>query len=123
MKTAVAAVAAAALALPVAAVAVGNAAASPGVRVRISNEMTRFYIEGYVSFVRLDRTKWRRMTSASIALKASRGRHVIHVFIRPCDGNCSLLDRPEKRCAAVVRRGQTATYHLRNQGCAMTVRG
>lgn len=115
-----------ALALLVAAFVAGNVdAAPPSVKVRLSNEMTSFYIEGYVWFVRLDRTKWRRVTgkSASIALTASRGRHVIHAFVRPCDGNCSNLDPPEKRCAAVVHRGQTATYHLRNQGCAITVRG
>ena len=113
-----------ALALLVAAFVAGNVdAAAPSVKVRLSNEMTRFYIEGYVSFVRLDRTRWRRVTGSSIALKASRGRHVIHVFVRPCDGNCSNLDPPEKRCAAVVHRGETATYHLRNQGCAITVRG
>ena len=85
--------------------------------------MTRFYIEGYVWFVRLDRTKWRRVTGSSITLKASRGRHVIHGFVRPCDGNCSMLDPPEKWCAAVVHRGQTATYHLRNQRCVITVSG
>jgi hypothetical protein len=118
VKTAVA------LTVLVAALAVSNVdAAPPSIRVRISNEMTRFYIEGYVWFLRLDRTKWKRVTGSSIALKASRGRHVIHVFVRPCDGNCSVLDPPEKRCAAVVRREQTATYHLRNQGCAITVRG
>ena len=111
-----------ALALLVAALAAGNVDASPpSLRVRLTNEMTRFYIEGYVWFVRLDRTKWRRVTGSSISLKASSGRHVIHVFVRPCDGNCSMLDPPEKRCAAVVHRGQRATYHLRNQGCAITV--
>jgi hypothetical protein len=113
-----------ALALLVAALVAGNVdAAPPTVRVRLSSEMTRFYIEGYVWFVRLDRTKWTRVTGSSIALEASRGRHVIHAFVRPCDGNCSRLDLPEKRCAAVVHRGQTATYHLRNQDCAITVRG
>jgi hypothetical protein len=120
MKTAVAAVA---LALLVVAVVVGNAAASPGVRVRLSNEMTRFYIEGFVWFARLDHAKAKRVTGKSIVLRATPGRHVVHVFVRACDGNCSLLDPPEKRCAAVVHRGQTATYHLRNQGCAITVRG
>ena len=113
-----------ALAVLVAAVAAGTVdAAPPRVKVRLANEMTQFYIEGYVWFVRLDRTRWRRVTGSSIALKASRGRHVIHVFVRPCDGNCSLLDPPQKRCAAVVHRGQTATYHLRDQGCVITVRG
>ena len=61
-----------ALALLVAAFVAGNVdAAAPSVKVRLSNEMTRFYIEGYVSFVRLDRTKWRRVTGSSIALNAS----------------------------------------------------
>ena len=92
--------------------------------MKLSDEqkLTRF-IEGYVWFVRLDRTKWRRVTGKSIALKASAGRHVIHVFIRPCDGNCSVLDPPLRRCAAVVHRGQTATYHLRDSRCLITVRG
>jgi hypothetical protein len=63
VKTAVA------VALLVAALAVGNVdAAPPSIRVRISNEMTRFYIEGYVWFLRLDRSKWRRVTGSSIAL-------------------------------------------------------
>jgi hypothetical protein len=120
VKTAVATVALASL---MAAVAVANAASSSGVRVRISNEMTRFYTEGYVWFARLDHAKAHRVTGKSIALPATRGRHVLHVFLRPCDGNCSLLDPPEKRCAAVVHRGETATYHLRNDDCAITVRG
>jgi hypothetical protein len=112
-----------ALALLVAALAVGNASASPGVRVRISNEMTRFYIEGFVWFASLDNKRPKRVTAQSIVLPATAGRHVLHVFIRPCDGNCSLLDAPEKRCSAVVRRGRTATYHLRNRGCTITVSG
>jgi hypothetical protein len=120
MKTAVAVVA---LALLVAAAGVENASASPGIRVRISNEMTRFYTEGYVWFARLDHAKARRVSGSSIVLRATPGRHVLHVFLRACDGNCSLLDPPDKRCSAVVHRGQTATYHLRNQGCAITVRG
>ena len=119
MKTAVA------LLLLAAALAVGNATAAPapGVRVRLANEMTRFYIEGYVWFASLDHARPTRVTTSTIVLPARPGRHVLHVFIRPCDGNCSLLDPPDKRCSAVVRRGQKATYHLRNQGCAITVRG
>ena len=118
MKTALA------LAVLVAALAAGNASSAPsGVRVRISNEMTRFYIEGYISFAKLDHTRARRVNGSSLVLPAGPGRHVLHVFIRPCDGNCSNLDPPEKRCAAVVRRGQRATYHLRDQGCSITVRG
>jgi hypothetical protein len=46
-----------ALAVLVAALAADNASPAPsGVRVRISNEMTAFYIEGYVSFAKLDHT-------------------------------------------------------------------
>jgi hypothetical protein len=115
--------AAVALAVLTAAFAVGNAAAAPGIKVRLSNEMTHLYVEGYVWFVRLDQAKARRVTTSSIVLRATPGRHVLHVFIRACGGNCSLLDSPEKRCSAVVRRGQTATYHLRDHGCAITVRG
>lgn len=118
MKTALA------LAVLVAALAAGNASsAPPGVRVRISNEMTRLYIEGYVWFAKLDGTRARRVSGSSLVLPAGPGRHVLHVFIRPCDGNCSYLDPPTKRCAAVVRRSQKATYHLRDQGCSITVRG
>ena len=113
-----------ALAVLVAAFAAGNASSAPsGVRVRISNEMTRFYIEGYVSFAKLDHTRARRVHGSSLVLPAGPGRHVLHVFVRPCDGNCSYLDPPTQRCAAVVRRGQTATYHLYNAGCSITVRG
>jgi hypothetical protein len=118
MKTALA------LAVLVAAVAAGSASSAPsGVRVRISNEMTRFYIEGYVSFAKLDHARARRVSGSSLVLPARPGRHVLHVFIRPCDGNCSYLDPPTKRCAAVVRRAQRATYHLYNVGCSITVRG
>ena len=117
MKTALA------LALLIAAVAAANVNAAPTVKVRLKNEMTSFFVEGYVSFVRLDRTKWRRVRGSSISVAASPGRHVVHAFIRPCDANCSNLDAPERRCAAVVRRGQVATYHLRDDGCMFTVRG
>jgi len=120
MKAAVAVVA---LALAVAAVAVANATSSSGVRVRLSNEMTRFYVEGFIWFARLDHARAKRVTGKSIVLRTTAGRHVLHVFLRACDGNCSLLDPPEKRCAAVVHRGQIATYHLRNDDCAITVRG
>ena len=112
-----------ALAVLAAAIAAGTASSAPsGVRVRISNEMAAFYIEGYVSFAKLDHTQARRVNGSSIVLRAGPARHVLHVFIRPCDGNCSYLDPPVKRCSAVVRRGQTATYHLRDQGCSITVR-
>ena len=112
-----------ALAVLVATLAVGDATAASGVRVRLKNEMTRFYIEGFVWFASLDRAKPKRVTGSSILLRATPGRHVLHVFIRPCDGNCSLLDPPEKRCSARVRPGRVATYHLRNAGCAITVNG
>ena len=113
-----------ALAVLTAAVAAGNASSAPsGVRVRISNEMTRFYIEGYISFAKLDHARARRVSGSSLFLPAGPGRHVLHVFIRPCDGNCSYLDPPTQRCAAVVCRGQRATYHLYNVGCSITVRG
>jgi hypothetical protein len=110
-------------ALFVAVVVAGNASASSGVQVRLKNEMTRLYVEGFVWFARLDHGKTVRVKQASTVLPATAGRHVLHVFIRACDGNCSLLDAPEKRCAAVVHRGQIATYHLRDDGCKITVRG
>jgi hypothetical protein len=112
-----------ALIVATAVVAARADAAPPKIKVRVSNEMTAVFIEGYVWFVRLDRTKWKRVTGSSIMLSASPGRHVIHALVRPCDGNCSVLDPPLKRCAAVVRRGQIATYHLRDQGCKITVSG
>jgi hypothetical protein len=98
-------------------------AANPTVRVHVSNEMTGIYVEGYIWFVALDGAPPRRVTARSVSLPASRGRHALRVFIRPCDGNCSLLDPPVKRCSAPVRSGQTATYHLRDDGCRITVRG
>jgi hypothetical protein len=107
----------------VAALAAGNATASPGVRVRISNEMTSFYTEGYVWFASLDKARPKRVVTPTVVLPAGPGRHVLRVFIRPCDGTCSLLDPPQLRCSARVRRGQTATYHLRDRGCSITVHG
>jgi hypothetical protein len=104
-------------------VAAGNANAATGVRVRIKNEMTHLYVEGYVAFASLDGAKPRRVTTASILLPAGAGRHRLHVFIRACDGNCSLLGAPQKRCSAYVKRRETATYHLRDDGCAITVNG
>ena len=97
--------------------------ASSGITVRLSNELEHYPAEGYVWFVRLDRGRTIRVTRATILLPATPGRHVLHAFIRACDGNCSLLDPVEKRCAAVVHRGQTATYHVRDLSCAITVRG
>jgi hypothetical protein len=48
---------------------------------------------------------------------------MLRVYIRPCDGNCSLLDPPQQRCSKTVRAGQRATYHLRDNGCRLTVSG
>jgi len=117
MRTAIA------LALLLAGIAPGRADASSGVRVRFSNEMTGFYIEGYFWFASLDRVRPKHVAATSVLLPTRPGRHVLHVFIRPCDGNCSSLDPPTKRCSAPVRSGQTATYHLRDSGCTITVRG
>ena len=100
-----------------------SSASASGVRVRLKNEMTHFYVEGYVWFVRIDHGALKRPKHASILLPAAPGRHVVHVFIRACDGNCGLLDPVEKRCAAAVRPGQVATYHLRDDGCKITVSG
>jgi hypothetical protein len=47
-------------------------------------------------------------------------------YIRTCDGNCSLLDPPSKRCSRVLRLGAgvvaTATVRLRDSGCRILVR-
>jgi len=111
------------LTLVAAAVVAGNASSAPGVRVRLKNEMTHQYSEGYVWFVRLDHGSWKRPKRASILLPATPGRHVVHAFIRACDGNCALLDAPEKRCAGVVHGGEMATYRLRDAGCKIAVSG
>jgi hypothetical protein len=111
------------LALLVAALTASNAAAASGVQVRVSYEMTGIFTEGYVWFASLDHAKPTRVTTRSVVLPAGPGKHVLRVFIRPCDGNCSFLDPPQQRCSATVRRGQKVTYRLRDQGCKLIVHG
>jgi hypothetical protein len=110
-------------ALVVAGVVAGNASAATGVRVRVSYELTGFFTEGYVWFASLDHAKPKRLSGKSILLPARPGRHVLRVYIRPCDGNCSFLDPPQQRCSKTVRAGQRVTYHLRDNGCKLTVNG
>jgi hypothetical protein len=110
-------------ALLVAAFVAGNASAASGVGVRVSYEMSSFFTEGYVWFASLDGKTPKRLTGKSVLLPAKPGRHVLRVYIRPCDGNCSFLDPPLQRCSKTVRAGQKVTYHLRDNGCKLTVRG
>jgi hypothetical protein len=112
-----------AVALLAAAVLPASAAAAAGVHVRISYEMRGVFTEGYVWFASLDHAKPKRITVSSVFLPAKPGHHVLHVFIRPCDGNCGFLDPPQQRCSKIVHAGQRVTYHLRDNGCKLTVRG
>jgi hypothetical protein len=113
-----AAVAAAVLAAILAGAA--SAAAPPRIRVRLANEMTRFYTEGFVWFAALDRTRPKRIEGNAVVLRAGPGRHLLRVFLRPCDANCSMLDPPDMRCSAVVPQGRRAVYRLRDEGCTIT---
>jgi hypothetical protein len=90
------------------------------VTVKLSDELTQVYREGYVWFVGLDGKPARRVTGTRTVFKVKTGRHVLRSYIRPCDGNCTVLDPPVNGCSNYVRTGQTATVHLRNDRCTLT---
>ena len=114
-----AAVAVAVLAAMLAGVA--SAAPPPRIRVQLANEMTRIYIEGFVWFASLDRARPTPVEGKSVVLRAGPGRHLLRVYLRPCDANCSTLDPPGQRCSMVVPQGRRAVYHLRDDGCTITL--
>jgi hypothetical protein len=94
------------------------------VHVVLDDKMKARPIEGYVWFVGLD---WARPVGvASVTLRGAAGRHLLVSYIRTCDGNCSLLDPPSKRCSRFLRLGAgvvaTATVRLRDSGCRILVR-
>jgi hypothetical protein len=95
------------------------------VRVTLDDRMQARPIEGYVWFVGLDRARRVPATARAVTLRGSGGHRVVS-FIRTCDGNCSVLDAPSKRCvrsvtlrAGVVRR---ATVRLLDSGCRILLR-
>ena len=116
------------LAVLAAAAAIGAPASTTatGVRVSVANSTVR-YIEGYVWFVGLD-GRHRAVRERAVTLRARPGRHVVSSYVRPCDGNCSVLDGPTNRCRAPVRfvadRTRRAIVHLRASGtCRIEIRG
>ena len=70
------------------------------------------YTEGYVSFLRIREAgsgravvKRRFQGRVHARTKLRAGRYRVIRFIRPCDGNCGLLDPRTERCAAAVDVG------------------
>ncbi len=116
------------LAVLAAAAAIGVAAGSTatGVRVTVDDGEVR-YIEGYVWFLGLD-GRHRIVRARTATLRAAAGWHVVSSYVRPCDGNCSVLDGPTNPCKTRVRfiaeRVRRAVVHLRASGtCRIELRG
>jgi hypothetical protein len=109
-----------------AAVVVPAGATATGVRVSVDAGTVR-YIEGYIWFVGLD-GRHRAVPERIVTLRAPAGVHVLSSYVRPCDGNCSVLDGPTNRCRARVRfvadRVRRVVVHLRASGtCRIELRG
>jgi hypothetical protein len=127
----------AAAALVAARVAHGRVAAAGALQITQRFEGQRFYIEGSISLVRIQRAGRTggqpRMLEpaggrvAKLTVKLAAGRYHLYSWQRPCDGNCSLLDPPADRCSTGFRiasgRVTRATIHVMpGQGCRIVVR-
>ena len=116
------------LAVLAAATAIGGPAGATATGVRVSvDDGTVRYIEGYVWFVGLDGRR-RAVPERTVTLRGRAGVHVVSSYVRPCDGNCSVLDGPTNRCKARVRfvadRVRRVVVHLRPSGiCRIELRG
>jgi hypothetical protein len=109
-----------------AAIGVPAGATATGVRVTVDDGKVR-YIEGYVWFLGLD-GRHRIVRERTATLRASASWHSVSSYVRPCDGNCSVLDGPTNRCKTRVRfiaeRVRRAVVHLGASGtCRIELRG
>jgi hypothetical protein len=75
------------------------------------------YIEGAYYYASLRRTGFtflRRFSGARMVLRVPPGRYVLRSYARPCDANCSRLDRPTDGCATkiLLRAGTTTRVRV-----------
>jgi hypothetical protein len=96
------------------------------------------YIEGSVSFLRVERTHSREVVvdgpvtegtqvrgrESLLSRAVAPGEYRVVSYQRPCDGNCQQLDPPVDRCNATlrVRAGETLTATVvlgQNGGCSV----
>lgn len=110
-------------------------AQAPRGKLDFRRVVTRPYIEGSVSFLRVGdargalvvdestgpRMRWR------VRRRLPAGRYRLTSFERPCDGNCSVLDPPTDRCSrriTIIAHGRTGVRASVRpmRGCRIRVR-
>ena len=76
------------------------------------------YVEGYIRFLRIESGsgtvfdgRWEDGTAFTRTLPA--GEYRVTRYLRPCDGNCTLLDPPSERCSIRIPVGGPGETHLR----------
>src|SRR5262245_21172958 len=89
------------------------------------------YIEGAIEFYRLLSPEGKKVTDdsripKSASVELDPGRYELVSYVRPCDGNCDLLDPPMDECRATfsIASGQML-YAVRQQtstgACTLSV--
>jgi hypothetical protein len=89
------------------------------------------YIEGAIQFYRVLSTEGKKIKEGEVSSKSPSvelepGSYELVSYVRPCDGNCGLLDPPADECRAKfsIKPGQTL-YAVRQQTskgpCTLTV--
>ncbi len=110
-------------------------AQAPRGKLDFRRVLTRPYIEGSVSFLRVRDASGALVVDVSsgpglrwrVRRRLPAGRYRLTSFERPCDGNCSLLDPPTDRCSrriTIIAHGRTgvrATVRP-GRGCRVRVR-
>jgi hypothetical protein len=73
------------------------------------------YVEGYIRFLRIRSDsgtafEGRWESDGRFERSLPPGSYVVTRYLRPCDGNCSLLDPPSERCSVrITITGASAT--------------
>lgn len=101
----------------------GDTTARFEVRVDTSRAV---FIEGALTFVTIDEDDTAIQVADGDSHPIPSGPHVLHSYVRPCDGNCGSLDAPTDACAAPIDSlpGQVVTITIvqaAGQPCTIAV--
>ncbi len=72
------------------------------VRVSLETARSPVYIEGFKWYAGLAPDAPALVDGDSVVFERRPGRYALTSYVRPCDGNCGLLDPPTGRCSGTV---------------------
>ena len=115
----------------------GSSSGRAALTVRLTADLTGgSYIEGFIPYVRVDEGgrplfDERMKAAGDLAWETSAalqpGRYRVTTYVRPCDGNCGLLDPRADRCSLEIAPQPGSDVNIAVllkplHGCTMTER-